>query len=140
MSFKTKINNRIIHPIQNMGSDIVHGFPMLGLKRCLGASLSGTGMGRALKRQSQLYIYNYLLMESKEVLKQFSDYKCQCVPDKNAPVWIFWMQGYENAPLLVKKCINSVRKSTAHPVHILSKDNLKEYCEIPEYIYIKYNI
>ena len=50
-------------------------------------------------------------------------------------IWIFWWQGYENAPVLVKKCIDSVRKNAGtHPVILLTKDNWQSYADIPEYI------
>lgn len=50
-------------------------------------------------------------------------------------IWIFWWQGYENAPQIVKKCINSIRKNAgAHPVILLTKENWQEYAYIPEYI------
>lgn len=54
---------------------------------------------------------------------------------ENANIWIFWWQGYENAPPIVKKCINSTRKNAgAHPVILLTKENWQEYADIPEYI------
>ena len=60
------------------------------------------------------------------------------MPEKSktdANIWIFWWQGYENAPVLVKKCIDSVRKNAGtHPVILLTKDNWQSYADIPEYI------
>lgn len=54
---------------------------------------------------------------------------------ENANIWIFWWQGYDNAPGIVKKCIDSARNNAgSHPVILLTKENWTEYADIPEYI------
>lgn len=49
--------------------------------------------------------------------------------DKNVPkIFVYWDQGEENAPILVKRCISSVRKnSNGHEVIVLNKDNLFDW-------------
>ena len=49
------------------------------------------------------------------------------------------MQGYDNAPIIVKKCIDSIKCSTNHPVHIITKDNIDTFIQLPDYITKKYN-
>lgn len=50
-------------------------------------------------------------------------------------IWIFWWQGYDAAPLLVKKCIDSITKNAKnHPVVLITKENWKNYADIPDYI------
>ncbi len=54
-------------------------------------------------------------------------------------VWIFWWQGEEKAPLLVKNCISSIRNNSgSDKVYVLSEDNYKKFVEIPEYIIQKF--
>lgn len=54
-------------------------------------------------------------------------------------IWVLWLQGEENAPQLVKKCISSIRKhANGHPVILLTADNITEYVHFPEYIQKKY--
>ena len=51
-------------------------------------------------------------------------------------IWQYWHQGEENAPLLIKKCFESVKKF--HPdyeVKILSFDTINEYVKLPEKYY-----
>ena len=57
--------------------------------------------------------------------------------DNNTPViWQYWEQGIENAPDIVKACINSVEKHKNGCEHkILDFDSLKNYIEIPNFIY-----
>lgn len=53
----------------------------------------------------------------------------------NDVIWTMWWQGEENAPFLVKECINSMRlHGNGHQVVVLSKNNYKEYVRIPKYI------
>ena len=55
------------------------------------------------------------------------------VPEK--PIWIMWWQGEENAPEIVKCCMNSVRKNcNGHKVIIISELNVSQYLKIPDYI------
>lgn len=50
-------------------------------------------------------------------------------------IWVFWYQGIENAPDLVKKCINSIKKNfTDKKIILITKENFKEYIDMPEYI------
>lgn len=54
-------------------------------------------------------------------------------------IWIMWLQGYENAPPLVKACIRSVKENNPNmSIIVLSKSNLKEYIKLPQYIEAKY--
>lgn len=54
---------------------------------------------------------------------------------KNDTIWICWFQGMEQAPPIVKKCYESVRKNiTGRPIVLITKDNLSEYVQFPAYI------
>lgn len=56
------------------------------------------------------------------------------VPSKN--IWIFWMQGIDNAPDIVKSCMNSVRHfAPDYEIHIVTQDNIKQYVSLPDHIY-----
>lgn len=55
-------------------------------------------------------------------------------------IWILWLQGEENAPEIVKKCIESVRYfHSDKQIIVLDLDSLKNYIEIPDYIQDKYS-
>ncbi len=59
--------------------------------------------------------------------------------DKNLPVWIFWWQGLEDAPAVVKRAVNSIFLHCGkHKVIVLDKDNLKDYIKFPQYIWDKF--
>lgn len=55
-------------------------------------------------------------------------------------IWICWWQGLEQAPELVKVCIDSIRRNAGnHRVIILSDDNYKQYVTIPDWVEEKKN-
>ena len=57
---------------------------------------------------------------------------------KNEPtkiIWQYWEQGIENAPEIVKICVESVEKYKNDYQHIvLDKNSINDYIEIPKYI------
>lgn len=54
---------------------------------------------------------------------------------KNNVIWTMWWQGEENAPEIVKMCINSMRKhSNGHKVVVLDSENYKDYVTLPEIV------
>ncbi len=55
-------------------------------------------------------------------------------------IWICWWQGLDNAPELVRKCVESIQKNAGnHEVIIITEDNYKEYVNIPKWIEEKKN-
>lgn len=57
---------------------------------------------------------------------------------ENAPIWIFWWQGEESMPPIVKSCYKSILKNAEkHPVILITEDNVNKYVDIPAYIYQK---
>lgn len=58
--------------------------------------------------------------------------------NNQSKIWIFWWQGIENAPPIVKSCIESViSKAKGSEVVIITKNNVDKYSDISEIIYSK---
>lgn len=59
---------------------------------------------------------------------------------ENKIIWICWFQGYENAPPIVKACINSVKKymGDTYEVKLITENNMKNYIKFPDHILEKY--
>ncbi len=55
------------------------------------------------------------------------------------PIWIFWKQGIDQAPELVKKCIESVKHNAETEVIVLTEKNINHYIKFPSYIEEKYS-
>ena len=57
------------------------------------------------------------------------------------PVWVLWFQGIDNAPPLVKICIDSIRKnipSDKAELRIITMDNMGQYVNIPDWVVKKF--
>lgn len=90
-------------------------------------------------------IVKFIEKDFKEIIEKYKKNTCSPAVAEikeiaersktEANIWVFWWQGYEAAPVLVKKCIESVRKNAGtHAVILLTKDNWQTYADIPEYI------
>lgn len=54
-------------------------------------------------------------------------------------VWVCWLQGFDQAPPLVKACVASMRKYLKdQEIILLSYDNYREYVELPQDVVEKY--
>lgn len=82
-------------------------------------------------------IENFLNNEFLDIAERYKNFQAENLPESPARkiIWLFWWQGYENAPLLVKKCIDSVKvHSNGTEVVLLTEKSWREYADIPEYI------
>lgn len=54
-------------------------------------------------------------------------------------VWFCWLQGFEQAPEIVKACYNSLKQNLPdREIKIINNENWKEYVELPDYILDKW--
>lgn len=81
-------------------------------------------------------VYRKLKTKYTYVLENFKHEKSE----KSNKVWVCWLQGEENAPALVKKCLQSIRKYLKEKeIVMISNENFKDYIQFPEYILEKFN-
>ena len=56
-------------------------------------------------------------------------------PALEGKIWMCWWQGEENAPEIVRACIDSVRRNAGgHEVVVITDENLSDYVDIPEWV------
>mgnify|MGYP004591852683 FL=1 len=56
-------------------------------------------------------------------------------PNMEGRVWICWWQGLENAPEIVKRCVESIQRNAGdHQVTIITDRNVEQYIDIPEWV------
>lgn len=54
-------------------------------------------------------------------------------------IWTCWLQGEENAPTIVKACIQQMRRVNPNmQVIVVNRDNIKDFVTLPDYIYTKW--
>ena len=98
------------------------------------------------KDKRKLYRYDLLAKLKKNYLKQYLYALNKDIPNddkiikQNNKIWICWLQGEEKAPDIVKACIKSARKYKPDNMEIIiiTEDNIKQYANIPDYIYNKW--
>ena len=76
------------------------------------------------------YIKKYINKVEQNYIKPFSSV------NQKYRIWQYWEDGIENAPDIVKACMASVEKYKGDLERvILTKENIKDYINIPEYLY-----
>ena len=104
------------------------------------AKLPGRARGGAGKGVSRL-APGFSRMGMTEYMESFADIASRTRPLPHSPaqgerrVWQLWLQGEDNAPPVVRMCIESVRRHTKPLKHVLLDErNYGEYVELPEHI------
>lgn len=100
---------------------------------------TNTSLGKKLNVYKHEMVKKYLIKKYGYLLKDFNIENNKNI-DKNSFIWIFWWQGIENAPDIVKKCIVNIKKKANNSeVIIIDKSNYDKYSDIPEFIINKLN-
>lgn len=85
------------------------------------------------------YVLPFLTNFYSDIIRKYQHIESDTTFEANAPIWICWLQGEENAPELVRKLINITRKqANGHPVHIIDESNYSDFISIPSFIVQKY--
>ena len=80
--------------------------------------------------------------KARKKIKKYLRYK-DCNPDglsfpktkvPNNPIWFFWNKGIQNAPDIVKKCYDSIKKYCNNEIIVLDDENISKYIRFPDYI------
>lgn len=127
----------IVKKLSALKTDYSHKTKTFGKFRALIYTLAPyTHIGNEAKHKAildyldPLFIETYNAVEDKE--------RVQGVIKDDSPIWVLWWQGVGQAPKIVKACIKSIQRNAGnHPVHLLSKENLKDYVGIPSFIFEK---
>lgn len=57
----------------------------------------------------------------------------------NSKIWFCWLQGLENAPVLVQRCFTSINENIVNrEIILITNENRKEYIKFPDFIEEKY--
>ena len=81
-------------------------------------------------------------MVDKHGIEDISPEKVYQGSFEKIPVWVYWDQGFENAPEIVQMCVNTIEHHLPYDkVQLikLTKDNLYDYVKLPDYVIEKYD-
>lgn len=84
--------------------------------------------------------YSYVLCDGK-YLESVETHKKHHFKDNKMPIWILWLQGFDEAPELVKVCVLSIERTLGKSEYIclLDENNLFDYIDLPDYIVEKWH-
>lgn len=84
---------------------------------------------KRLKKQNRKFINDYL--EKNEHVNLEHNHR--------NTIWTIWLQGMENAPKIVQKCYESMKKNiTNREIIVITENNYSNYVQFPDYIMEKY--
>lgn len=96
---------------------------------------------KLLKKQYDKDIITYLENDNREIIEKYQTV-CDYSIDINNPkkiIWIFWWQGINAMPEIVKSCFASVLENAVdYKVVLLTCENYKEYVTLPDIILTKF--
>ena len=136
--------NRYITDLKCVCADTLQYGSQVAISRCKydRAKAEGTFNTQALQEMHKA-ILSYLYKKYKHLIEKYNredlSFESTQTANRNT-IWCFWWQGIENAPELVRVCLNSIRKqNTACDVVVIDQNNFAQYVDLPEYIIEKVN-
>ena len=111
------------------------GYAMLRVGNEMGGRIGFSHLSTWAGERKNKWIQSYLDSQLQPVLDKYRD----CIelghPVADAPIWVCWWTGENDAPSLVKQCIRSIRRQAKnHPVYVISQFNFREYVDVPQYM------
>lgn len=92
-----------------------------------------------LKKHNVMNQYFDLVYKEFSERYRFKDNEESMAKGYNECIWICWWQGLDNAPDIVKACVNSIKKNAGgHKVVIITDENYKDFVTFPTFIEEKY--
>ncbi len=93
-----------------------------------------------LRLSTQLKTKQKLEKKYQDKLEEFNkNYDISLPHMSSNKVWICWLQGMENAPAIVVRCYESVKKNlTDRDVILITSENMSQYVQFPDYIMEKW--
>lgn len=84
------------------------------------------------------WLNKYFAHRYKDIIEKYHDRQPYTKPIDKARIWVFWGQGEENMPALVKACYRQLIHYNDNVV-LVTLENVKKYIELPAIIYDKAN-
>jgi hypothetical protein len=95
------------------------------------------------RKRKRLYIRKHNLDQSfvTQLAKQIdiiydSEKRIKC---ENYKIFVLWWQGEAGMPPIIRATISSIREATEKEVVLITRDNVKQYIDIPEFILKKFD-
>ena len=93
--------------------------------------------GGHLEKRKQLLVCKKL----KKRFPEFFGLDLDAIKDEpiNKTIYVLWYQGFSDAPLIVQRCVQSIKSVyDDYEVVLLDKDNYLDYCSLPKEVIAKF--
>lgn len=92
------------------------------------------GLSKKVKLKRHELIFHFLNTKYSDFIDEYKNKEIE--PWKNSKkIWSWWWQWLDDAPEMVKICIESMKKNNCgYEVVIINKDSYKNYVNLPEFI------
>lgn len=88
---------------------------------------------------ANMFLYNYLKKKYWDKFDKIDFSKYPQEHTKSNKVWVCWFQGMESAPLVVKRCYESMQKNLKkEEIILITDDNINDYVSFPDFILERY--
>lgn len=91
----------------------------------------------AIKKKTA-WLDKYFKKNYSHILNKYNDYEICGSVITDPKIWMFWGQGENNMPPLVKACYRQLTHNNKNVV-LITNDNVRSYIELPEVVFDKVN-
>lgn len=86
-------------------------------------------------KKVQMTVYLHLQKKYRSCIEKCLSSYSRGTPIENAPIWVFWWQGEEQAPYIVKICMEHVRNNAGNrPVYIVDSTDFQRFTDVPNHL------
>ena len=99
-------------------------------------SMKLTKLNKLSTEKKKHYIFRHIHKHYSSIVNRYQQAKeseCEC---KEYKIWVFWAQGKDNMPSLVKACFNKLKENNKN-VQFIDMNNVHEFVSIPSIVYDK---
>ncbi len=136
-AFVGKVRRRLTSTVKAFGADCRFSvyLALLRVAHELGGRVGLKTLSAAAHDKKDRWLSAYLEKRLAGVFSQFKEYDKDGEFVENAPIWICWWTGEDDAPAIVKQCMTSTkRRAGNHPVNVITRDTVSQYLTIPDYM------
>ncbi len=99
-------------------------------------SLKLQKLNKIATNKKTIHIEKYLLKNYSDIIEKYRNAKESTQECRDFKIWIFWGQGEENMPVLVKACYNKMIENNPN-VQFIDMSNVRQFVKLPEIVYEK---
>lgn len=95
-------------------------------------------INRKYSQKKQTWLDNYIIQKYSNIVEKYRNAQESTVEVSTYKIWVFWGQGIEQMPSLVKRCYEQILSlNPSHSVVFLDIDSVGQYVHLPDNVFEK---